>query len=42
MVWFVLVWSIWKSRNDVTFNGVTKIAREVIEESIFLFEMVFG
>lgn len=36
MVWHVVIWSIWKVRNDVIFNGITKTTKEVEKKSILL------
>lgn len=29
MIWHVVVWSIWRVRDDVIFNGVSKIVKDV-------------
>lgn len=36
MVWHVVIWSIWKVRNYVIFNGITKTTKKVEEKSILL------
>jgi hypothetical protein len=32
LVWHTVIWSLWRARNDVIFNGITKEPLEVVEE----------
>jgi hypothetical protein len=32
LVWHTVVWSLWRARNDVIFNGISKEPLEVVEE----------
>lgn len=36
MVWHVVIWSIWKSRNDIIFSGSFVPQKEVEDMCIFL------
>jgi hypothetical protein len=32
MIWHAVVWSIWRARNDIIFNNLTRDVEEVVEE----------
>jgi hypothetical protein len=32
LVWHTVIWSLWRARNDVIFNGILKEPLEVVEE----------
>lgn len=42
MICHVVVWTIWKARNDVISNGVSKTVKEVEENNIFFWKWFIG